>query len=226
MRENTKVLFLNHDVNNQLGIALGYFELLLDKVSGLKNDPHASYILKSLLRTRDLSSELALACMDDGDSRSMAENDLTVVSVQNQLLKNAIPSYQKMMGNCGIKVSIKTTVIDEEKFCYGIRPSTLERVRENIISNAINAGATELDIHLEMKEYCVVFNFKDNGKGMTQEELDKVILAQHGDGKIHGIGTRCIVEAAKEHGCAITYASGIGTGTTIRVLAPYCLQQT
>jgi len=229
MRENKKALFLNHDVNNQAGIALGYFELLLDKVSDLKDNPYASYIVKALLRTRELSSDLALTCIEEDDNaRAKPENDFTKVSVQEHLVKIAKPSYEKMMEGHDITVNVRTTLLDEEKFCYVIDPNTFVRVRENIISNAVEAGATELNVHLEMKEYCVVFSFKDNGEGMTQDELDRVMLCRYGDGRIHGVGTRSILDAAKEHGCSITYSSekaagtGTGTGTTIRVLAPYC----
>ena len=63
--------------------------------------------------------------------------------------------------------------------------------------------------------------FTDNGKGMSQEELDKTILFKHGDGKVHGIGTRSIVEGASKHGYSISYSSIEGQSTTIRTLVPY-----
>lgn len=97
----------------------------------------------------------------------------------------------------------------------------MNSVRENIINNAIKAGATKLDVQYEMKEYCFVITFHDNGSGMTQEDIDKLMLKKHGDGIIHGLGTKSILNTVGEHGFFVTYSSEKGHGTTIRILCPY-----
>ena len=216
MNENKNVLFLNHDVNNHLDIAMGYFELLLINNPELQQNAHAERVTKGLLRARDLSHELARTHQES----DLFNKDFSLIAVQEHFLKNSKPAYDKLMEIYNIKINLQVTMIDDPKKAY-LNPVELVRLRENIVSNAIAAGATELDVHIEMKKTYLVGTFTDNGKGMSQEELDKTILFQHGDGKVHGIGTRSIVEGASKHGYSISYSSVEGKCTTIRTLVPY-----
>jgi len=219
MSDNKNLLFLNHDINNHLGIALGYFELLLQKNPELQKNTHAERVTKGLLRARDLSNELAQT-YQDSNNLAQTDKDFVLIAVQEHFLKNSKPAYDKLIEIYNIKINLQVTMIDEPKNAY-LNPVELVRLRENIVSNAIAAGATELDVHLEMKERYLVATFTDNGKGMNQEELDKIILFQHGDGKVHGMGSRSIVEGASKHGYSISYSSIEDKGTTIRTLVPY-----
>jgi signal transduction histidine kinase len=219
MSKNKNLLFLNHDVNNHLGIAMGYFELLMQKHPELHKSPHAERVTKGLLRAKDLSYELAQN-YQYSNNEDLTDKDFVLIAVQEHFLKNSKPAYDKLVDIYNIKINLQVIMLDEPKNAY-LNPVELVRLRENVISNAIAAGATELDVHLEMKETYLVATFTDNGKGMNQEELDKILLFQHGDGKLHGIGSRSIVEGASKHGYSINYSSIEGKGTTIRTLVPY-----
>jgi signal transduction histidine kinase len=219
MNESKNVLFLNHDVNNQLGIVMGSFELLLLKTPELQQSPYAERVTKGLLRAREISRELAQT-YKDSDKSELSNKDFLLIGVQEHFLKNSEPAYEKLMEIYNIKINLHVTLIDAPKKAY-LNPVELVRLRENIISNAVAASATELDVHLEMKETYLVGTFSDNGKGMSQEKIDKILLFQHGDGIVHGIGTRSIVEGANKHGYSISYSSIEGQGTTIRTLVPY-----
>ena len=220
MSENRNVLVLNHDVNNQLGIAMGNFELLMLKNPELESSAHAERLSKGLERARDLSHELAHT-YQNADQPDLSEKDLALISVQEHIIKNAQPAYDKLMEVYNIHITLCVNMIDEPQKAY-LNPVELVRLRENIVSNALAAGATELNVYIEMKATYLVVTFTDNGKGMSQEELDRTILFQHGDGKVHGIGTRSVVESSNKHGYSIQYSSIKGQGTTIRTLVPYC----
>jgi len=219
MSINKNLLFLNHDVNNHLGIALGYFELLIQQNPELQHSSYTSHVTKGLLRARDLSHEIAQT-YHSSNKAEQDQKDFVLISVQEHFLNNSKPAYDQLMEIYNIKINLQVTMIDEPKCAY-LNPVELVRLRENIVSNSIAADATELDVHLEMKETYLVATFTDNGKGMNQEELDKIILFQHGDGKLHGMGSRSIVEGASKHGYSISYSSIKGKSTTIRTLVPY-----
>lgn len=219
MSENRDILVLNHDVNNQLGIAMGNFEMLMLKNPSLESSPHAERLSKGLERARDLSHQLAQTYQDK-DQSDLSKKDFELLSVQEHLIKNAQPAYDKIMEIYNINVTLTVDMVEAPKKAY-LNPVELIRIRENIVSNALAAGATELAVNIEMKPTYLVVTFTDNGKGMSQEELDKTILFQHGDGTLHGIGTRTIVEGASKHGYSINYSSVPGKGTTIRTLVPY-----
>lgn len=219
MTASKQILFLNHDVNNQLGVVMGNFELLMLKNPDLQESPHAERINKGLLRARDLSHELAQT-YEDADKSDQGQKDFVLIAVQEHFLKNSRPAYDKLMEVYNIQINLNVSMIEDPKNTY-LNPVELVRLRENIVSNALAAGATTLDVNLEMKDTYLVATFTDNGKGMNQEQLDKIILFQHGDGKVHGVGSRSIVEGASKHGYYISYSSTEGEGTTIRTLVPY-----
>lgn len=213
------ILALNHDVNNQLGIAMGNLEIMMMKFPSLQETDHAERLENGLLRARDLSKELAQTYVDS-DNVDLGEKDFVLISVQEHLIESAQPAYDKLMEIYNINITLRVDMVDTPKQAH-LNPVELVRLRENIVSNALAAGATELDVHIDMKDTYLIATFSDNGKGMTREELDKTILFQHGDGKVHGVGTRSIIEGANKHGYSINYASELGKGTTIRTLVPY-----
>lgn len=64
MSDDKQILTLNHDVNNQLGVAMGNFELMMMKNPALAETTHAQRLENSLLKARDLSKELAQTVLD------------------------------------------------------------------------------------------------------------------------------------------------------------------
>ena len=219
MSTDKDILALNHDVNNQLGVAMGNFEIMMLKFPDLQETVYAERIEKGLLRARDLSHELAKT-YSDANTINLNKKDFVLLSVQEHILNNAQPEYDQLMEIYGINITLQIKFIDEPKKAY-LNPTELRRLRENFVSNSLNAGATEINVQLEMKETYLITTFTDNGKGMTQEALDKILLFLHGDGIIHGLGTRNIVEGANKHGYSINYTSVLGEGTSIRALVPY-----
>lgn len=224
MNDNKKLLFLNHDVNNQLGVIMGNFEMLQMKTPDLQDSIHTERINNGLLRARELSAELGQS-LQDSSNGSHEKKDFVLIAVQEHFIKTSKPAYDKLMEIYNIEITLDISMIDEPKQAY-LNPVELIRLRENIISNALAAGATQLHVSLIMKETYLVATFSDNGKGMSQDTLDKILLFQLGDGKVHGIGSRSIVEGANKHGYSITYSSEEGKGTTIRTLVPYYEEET
>lgn len=224
MIKKRDLLVLNHDVNNQLGVAMGNFELMILKNPSLQDSPHAKRLENSLLRARDLSHELAQQ-YEDSNNNEPANEGLVLIPIQSHFLGTSQPAYDELMARYNIQINLKITTIEEPKKAY-INPVELVRLRENLVSNSLAAGATTLDVHLDMKDTYLIATFTDNGKGMSQDQIDKILLFQHGDGKVHGIGSRSIIEGASKHGYYISYTSVLGEGTTIRTLVPYYEEET
>jgi len=221
MKECIKnISYINHDINNHLAIATGYFELLLKNSPDLKDSPYTTHILNGLLRASELSKDISNACKDIKEEKNTEDQDFVIIPVQEHLKNNVTPAISKLMKIYDINIDVKFSLIEENKSVY-LNPVSLVRARENIVSNALAAGATQLDISYEMGASSLIVIFKDNGKGMTQNELDKIMLSQQGDGTHHGIGTKSILDFSKTHGFFISYSSDLGKGTTIRALVPY-----
>lgn len=215
-----KARYLNHDINNGLGIALGYTDILLQSEE-LKDNPYLNKILSNLLRTSELSVELSKTCatMSDDEINNVPDG-FSVILVKRHFQNNIPKAVVDLRQRFNISIDTSFTSIEEDKFVC-INPEEIARVRENIISNAVDAGATHVQMDYKMSSYGLIVTISDNGKGMSGEEIDKLQLKMLGDGTVHGLGTKSILETAKSHHMPLTYHSQLGEGTTIRALVPY-----
>ena len=214
---------INHNLRNNIGVAISYMQLIqLDQSSMLENTyfKAASEDLKGAI---ELTTEISLLCKNEVNSEdAVTDNNLPKIEVKAQLFEHAKAVYEKFRKRYTLNISDVYKEIDEEKY-IAINDVSLNKVRDNFITNAINANATKIDFLYEMKEYCLVVTIQDNGKGMSQDELDQLMLGQIGDGILHGIGTRSILKTMNEHGFTIAYSSVKGEGTKVRVLCNYVL---
>jgi|GEM_PF-2866543 len=213
------VLTASHDIRNNVSVAISYLQLLTMDIEGLQDNEYISSSIQALYSAIDLSEIITTNANQPLDQRNIAPN-LVLASVTNQINTYTKPHYQKMKGMYPIDIQDVYDLSDEDKF-IAINPASLSRLRENVMHNAINAGASKIEAHYQMKEYCMVVSFTDNGSGMSQDDIDKVLLTEFGDGKIHGIGTKFILKTVEDHGFLVTYSSKIGEGTRVRILCPY-----
>jgi len=214
-----EILFANHDLRNKIGIAISHLQLLTMENPDLQKSRYITAAVESL-NIAVKFTETIVEKLSPDESSNENSSDLIVASVKNQLNNHTKPDYQKMKDVYPLDIEDSYDLLDEDKF-IAINPHTLSRLRSNIIHNAINANAKSLHAHYEMREYCIVVSFTDDGDGMTQDEIDMLMLSQHGDGKVHGIGTKFILETAKDHGFLVSYSSKLGQGTVMRILCPY-----
>jgi len=97
---------------------------------------------------------------------------------------------------------------------------TLADLITDITQNAVEAGAglVELDVSEDEKEFRFVV--KDNGKGMTEEELKRAIDPFVTDGIKHphrkvGLGLPFLIQTAEQSGGGSDIKSKKGVGTTV-----------
>lgn len=216
----SEALVINHDLRNNIGAAISHLQLLILNDPKLEKNKNILFAIENLNQSINISKNHSAKLHDSPESNS-PESNLTTISCQNHLFKNAKPAYEKLKKMYSIKINDSYETIKEEKF-VAANQAAISSLRENIINNAINSGATELDVSIEMKEYCLVVTFKDNGEGMTQEEVDKIHMKKHGDGTIHGLGTSSIINTIEEaDGAYINFESKKNEGTRIRIIVPY-----
>lgn len=216
------ISLINHDIKNCVGVAITYLQFLTGNNPELVVDKNIERAMEGLKRAIALSHEIASLTMSEikGKPDASEINSLITIDLNRHLENKTKPIYEKLRKRFDIAIIDTYETIDETKFIL-INHSLIMKFRENIISNAINSGASKIEIHHEMKEYCGVATYHDNGKGMSQDELDKLPLLLHGDGVINGLGTANIFKASQEIGFHISYASVENEGTTIRIIYPY-----
>jgi len=216
----TQSLIMNHDLRNNIGASISHLQLMLIDNPDLLNNEDMLAAIENLKQSINISKSISVNLSNSSETEQL-KTTLEKISCHDHFFKNAKPAYEKLnkMYPITIRDSYITTKDDKAVFA---NQAAIASLRENIINNAIKSGATELDISLEMREYCLVVIFKDNGLGMSQDEIDKIHLKQHGDGIIHGIGTSSIMSTVEEgDGAYINFSSKINEGTTIRIVIPY-----
>lgn len=219
MTDKSTIKFLNHDVNNCLGVALGFIELAQTQSPEIATNPMITKALNALVRGTDLSHELGKQCRTADESEAQKE-DFPVMCVNEHLENNLVPEFESIKQRFNIDIELVVTPSLEKRYAR-INPKLVMRWRENLISNAADAGATKVEVSYTMLDYCLCVTYKDNGRGMTQEQVDKIQLKLTNDEPVHGLGSQSILNIAHQHGAPITYESTQGQGTIVRTILPY-----
>lgn len=222
MLENkSDIAFINHDIKNYIGNSISILRMIKLENPDLVGGECVEIVIDGLYRAIELSNDIAYNIESTTENKKPASNSgMMTVNLNRHLDEKTKPIYEQLRKRTGLTINDTYEILEEDKFIF-INHALIMSFRENIISNALKAGATRLDIHHEMKKHYGIATYKDNGKGMTQNELDKIILSLHGDGVICGLGTQSIFKVAEEIGFHVSYTSVEGEGTTIRIIYPY-----
>lgn len=213
------ISFTIHDVKNYIGAAISHLQLASIKNEDLEDNIHITASLDSLWLA--LNSVREIAINDETNSLDESASEYVQMSVSEHIVENTQPfvdSLRKIYPTTDINDSFSPK--GEDKYVM-VNAKSFNQAIGNIIGNAVDAGASTIDIHTVMRAYCLVITIHDNGSGMTSEDVDKIMLSQFGDGKSYGIGTKSILITAAEHDFPLTYTSEEGEGTTIKILMPY-----
>lgn len=190
-KDDDSLLYINHDIRNYIGAAISHTQLLTMQHPSLENSPYTSAIVESLNEATELSEKASKLVRNKHGEQELVDSqpDLKTYLLDEAYFSGVDASYEPLRKTYSMEVNVSCAI---RKGNYAIRLNleALKALRHNLISNAHDAGATIVNAQYEMKEYCLVVTLTDNGKGMNQESLDKIILAQHGDGILHGVGTK------------------------------------
>jgi FixJ family two-component response regulator len=102
-----------------------------------------------------------------------------------------------------------------------VEPSAFKRMISNLVNNAVDAvpeDSGKIDIQLSLQDNYIKITIKDNGMGMPQAFIDKILAGApiHPETKDHrGIGFIQIMETLKRNQGKIEINSKIGEGTEI-----------
>jgi signal transduction histidine kinase len=212
---------LRHDINTPVAAALGYTELLVERLQADSNDDLlrlAASVLESLKAVADLvSNYLHMAAIDRGvHCLHLQEVDLGALTAD--IVERLHPS------------AVEKQITIE---CHGACPSVradrrqLERVITNLVSNAIKytPGPGRIDVTVSSDATGATLAVTDTGYGLTADDLERLFVKY---GRFHrhkgipgtGLGlflSKAIVEA---HGGTITVISEPDRGSTFTVRVP------
>jgi hypothetical protein len=95
----------------------------------------------------------------------------------------------------------------------------------DIIQNSLSAGATRIEIQvcIDVKNNLLTIQIKDNGKGMTPEQVEQVtdpLFTSRTTRKV-GLGLPLYRQSAEQSGGMLKIESEVGVGTTVTATFNY-----
>ncbi|WP_172372864.1 sensor histidine kinase [Sporosarcina jiandibaonis] len=210
---------VSHDFQSPLLNIKGYSELLLDEnLSIEERKNYASVIQSETERLSSLTKQLLLLTSLDQLSTPLT---LKTFSLDKQL-KETIRKFRWLLEEKNMTLSMDMAVVD-----FKGDPAFLEKVWENLFSNALKYTPEEgtVEISLVENEKDVVIEVRDNGIGIKEHEqeriFDRFYRADHSrtiSGT--GLGLAIVQQVVKFHEGTIRVVSNEVKGTTFIVTLP------
>lgn len=203
---------ITHEVKNPIAVCKGYLAMMdYDDIDKVKR--YNSIIQDEIDRTLDI--------MDNFSEYTKIKINTDIMDVDS-LIQDTISSMKMYLENCDVKINYNFD--DKDEILINGDYNRLKQVIINMLKNSCEAieGDGKIDITLKKSKRYVIIKLKDNGKGMTDEELEKIgQLFYSSKDKGCGIGVSLSSEIIRLHQGELKYKSVLGEYTEAIIKLPY-----
>jgi PAS domain S-box-containing protein len=214
----TLVAGLSHELNNPLGIILGFAQGLLRRAT---LDENSRMAVSSIERQTQRCAQLVRALLDFSRKKVPVRERVAVRALFERVRE--LSSGQAQRGGVHLEVAEPSGELPELE----VSVQEIESALLNLVANALDATPPGGSVSVSAREVTqgggVELVVSDTGEGMTEEVLQRAFdpfFTTKPVGQGTGLGlsiTRNIVEA---HGGAIDVKTAPGAGTTVRLWLP------
>jgi len=218
-----------HDLRSPLCTVSSYFELISDT---LKDDSIANQlqVVSTINNTLDfmlnlITDVLDYAKIESGKLNLNIEEFNIIAFLDEVIVLNNILAAQK-------KINIVSDY-KEETIIIEADANKLKQVMNNLLSNAMKFSDSETEIHVNVEKLDkeVRFSVIDQGKGIPEDELDKLfkpfsttsVRSTAGE-KSTGLGLVSVKKIIETHGGRMWVESEVGMGSKFHFSIPYLKQ--
>ncbi|MDQ5986141.1 MAG: Sensor kinase CckA [Syntrophus sp. SKADARSKE-3] len=222
-----------HDLNNVLGIVVGYSEMILDEID--EANPLRADVMKIMEgghRSAAIVQDLLTLARRGVQTRKVFSLNTTIMDCQKT------PEYEKM-SSLNPKVHIKTELETDLLNIMG-SPVHISKTIMNLVSNALesmnyggmltiatNNQSLDKPVHgydtINVGDY-VVLSITDTGEGISESDIKhifepfytKKVMGRSGT----GLGLAVVWGTVKDHNGYIDVQSEVGKGTTFTLYFP------
>jgi len=207
-----------HEINNPLGVILGYTQLLLRGENNTsKRYPDLKTIEKHVRSCKTIVEDLLSFSRKSDTDKAMLDI--------HQIIEDVITFVQHHSHIEHITIEkeynpdVKPLLVDEKK---------IKQVLINLVVNAIHAvgkkGHILISTDVEESSNDLTLNVKDDGHGIEKKHLKNIFdpfFTTKPTGEGTGLGLSVSYGIIKDHGGHIFVSSKIGMGTTFTVTLPF-----
>ena len=213
-----------HEVGTPLAVVSGRAELIASgRLSDDQTRDNAGIIKREADRIADIVRQLLGFARGGGGARQ----SLCLEELMNEVGRLMNPIAEKS----GAEVIVKTDSVEDidpqvaKRRCQiAADRSQVQQVVTNLVSNAIDASATRIELACRPDaEDGVLMTVRDNGDGMdddTREHLFEPFFTTKDVGRGTGLGLSIVYGILQEHDAAIEVISRVGEGTTFQIRWP------
>ena len=226
--ENNEILSItSHDLKNPLSGIVGLSELLLKDLSKMQPNPALEEGLENVQLMRDEAERMLRIVIELLDKHQAAEEAYLHSNAFDlvHLVSDIIQRHQRSAENKNIEIIFD---MDDSLFVE-FNEDVMLRIVDNLISNAIKFSPTgkRVWMSLAIQEVDITFTVRDEGPGLTEEDIKKVfgksqrLSAQPTAGEqSNGLGLFIVKQLADEYGITVGVHSVRGEGASFWVKLP------
>lgn len=223
--KNSFIGMAAHDLRNPLGVIQNYAEFLAEQTTDTLTENQ-----RWLLEVIQQSAHFMLGLVEDLLDYNKIESGKLELSKTTINLNTTIERWVTIQTDLARhkQIAIKYYLPDDE-IIIDADLRKLEQVFNNLISNAIKFSfpGSEINVQIDRKREYAIISVRDQGIGMTQEQLEKLFkpfvrIAAEGTAgeKCTGLGLSIVKKIVEGHGGHIEVSSTPNKGTEFVVYLP------
>ena len=197
---------ITHEIKNPIAVIKGYLDMYDEN-----NENCKKYI--PIIKGE---TNRVLVLLEDFLSINRLKINIDIIDI-SLLIEEVITNFEPLLQSKHIKVNF-----NQEEIYIEADYERLKQVFINLIKNSIEAINDNgiIDIYVTLKNNYIIVNVKDNGIGMTEEEIEKLnypfyTTKQNGT----GLGLYLSKEIIKKHNGSMNFKSIDGMNISIKL--PY-----
>lgn len=216
---------VSHDIRTPLSMIMGYADRISSTLNIEENTKKQADIIKSQsVKIKNLVQDLNLVSQLNYNVQPIQEQPVYFC----KMIREIVVEYLNNEMNNKFEFELSLNSATEQIAIMGDE-RLLSRAIQNLISNSINhneSGCT-ISVNLEVNRNNLILTIGDNGKGISEKELEKIQSTPHylqsTDDRLdlrHGLGLLLVKEIVSIHKGTVSISSELNKGFSTTISLP------
>lgn len=216
---------VSHDIRTPLSMIMGYADRISSTLNIEENTKKQADIIKSQsVKIKNLVQDLNLVSQLNYNVQPIQERPVYFC----KMIREIVVEYLNNEMNNKFEFELSLNSATEQIAIMGDE-RLLSRAIQNLISNSINhneSGCT-ISVNLEVNRNNLILTISDNGKGISEKELEKIQSTPHylqsTDDRLdlrHGLGLLLVKEIVSIHKGTVSISSELNKGFSTTISLP------